>query len=137
MQNEQESTDKVAKRKLFRRVAIGVSVLFHIVLVAALAVWYVNRPQTRHAESVADASNTAPTGPTQPNPPRPSPDVTSEQVNNTLDRMQEKFEAAPEEEQLSSLEEKAAELEKLASAESIDEIAEKFEQWGNILQRAF
>ena len=133
---EKDIAETNAKGNPFARVALIVSVVFHLGLVALLAVWYVNRPQKSIEEPVAHIADVEPSLPPKPNPPRPSPDVTTNQVNNTLDRMKENFENKPEEEQLSTLEEKAADLEKMATKESIDEIAVKFQEWANIQPRA-
>ena len=132
-----EKSDRPDERPRFKRAALIVSLLFHIGLIAALAAWYVNLRGQRKSEPAARVPESeSESAPTRPNPPRPAPDVTSEQVNNTLERMQQEFEEKPAEEQLDLLEEKAAELEKLASEESIDEIAARFQEWTNIQPRA-
>ena len=139
MSSAVDKTAQSHQRKAFRRAAYVVSLVFHIGLIAALAVWYVNRRPEQHEEptSLAPANESHESQPPRrPNPPPPSPDVTSNQVNNTLDRMQQEYEEKPAAEQLGVLEQKAAELEDLASEESIDEIAEKFQQWTNIQPRA-
>ena len=124
-------------RKPFKRAAICISLFFHFALIGALALWYVNRRSETKDEAVAQNNQSDPTPARRvPNPPPPSPDVTSTQVNNTLDRMHDIHEEKTDEENLSALEEKAAELEKLASEESIDEIAAKFQEWTNIQSRA-
>ena len=126
----------------WRRIALTVSVVFHVLLIGLLAVWYVNRPQEKptqqeDTQKLARAEqeiehNAAPSQ----NAPEPSPDVNRSQVVNTLERVQDVYEEKPAKEQLSDLDEKAAELEKLATVESIDEITQKFHEWTNIAPRA-
>ncbi len=117
--------------------AIGISVVLHGILIAALAIWYVKAPAAPVGETAIAQSSTA-SAPQefQPPPPEPSPDVSSSQVNTTLERVTDSYEEKSPEEQLGALEEQAAELEKLANEESIDEIAAKFREWTNIDERA-
>ena len=127
------------QRKPYRRAALIVSLAFHVLLIVALAFWYVNRQPQESETPIAQREPVATSASderTQTPQRERSPDVTSNQVNNTLDRMQQEFESKPEEEQLTALEEKASELEKLASEESVDEISEKFHKWSNTSKRA-
>ena len=137
MDSRIEKSDHSQPGKPLKRAALVVSLLFHVALIAGLAFWIVNRRGDSDTERVTRTEDdTSASATSRPNPPRPSPDVTSAQVNNTLERMQEVYEEKPIEEKLTALEEKAGELEKLASEESIDEIAAKFQEWTNIQPRA-
>jgi len=57
-------------------------------------------------------------------------------VTNTLERVEAKYEQHSAEEQLSALDEKAAELEALATEQSVEEIADRFREWTGIAPRA-
>jgi hypothetical protein len=69
-------------------------------------------------------------------PPEPSPDVTPRQVTATLERAISHFAGKSDEERLSELEKQAARLEKIASEQSVDEIAVKVRDWMHTPERA-
>ena len=119
------STDST---KRWRYIAWWASLVFHAVLLGALAMWFVGRrnaDRTNAAQVAAEQAMTKSPARSQ----LPPPDVSSKQVSATLQRATEKFADLPAAEQLNELDKQAAKLESLSSSKSVSEMADKFQEW--------
>jgi hypothetical protein len=112
------------------RPAIIISVLFHLLLIAALWYWYV--PRTRTTSGTGDAAAVAQTDPVEQErakdpadeprvvvAPEPDPVVPASQIDASIQSQIDAVQRLPDERKLSELEKNLARLESISTPESV------------------
>ena len=114
------------------RLAIVVSVLFHVVLIGVLLFWYLPTPKsssdgnevaTNSSRDRGGSGELTPSA-TRPPPPIAQPNVPAEQIEASIESQIRSVEALPDERKLSELEKNLSRLQGIASEESVGDVTE-------------
>lgn len=155
--NEPSHGEHPAKRGWSRtRLAVGASVVFHIVLAAVLLGWYFPKQQTDEKGAVADAGTNAVTETQVANDPAsstidgqlrdakpdamqqlpPADNIPREQIDASLRSAVESTKSISDERKLSELERNLQRLEQVASEQSIEGVGEAIRSAAGLQDRA-
>ena len=109
------------------RVAIIASIIFHVVLVAALAIWYLPKlyKPTPNSAAAAATDDGASSGASRQATPDSQASVPDELVETSIQMQIDKASKMSDEEKLSELEKNLKRLESIASQKSVNQITDK------------
>lgn len=107
------------------RLALVVSVVFHLLLIVLLSVWY--WPEVKTSFSQAE-KNTPPPAPAKSTPPAIAPttniEVPPEQIRSSIESQLEQVAAVPPEKKLKELDKNLKRLEQVSDTESVERVTQ-------------
>ena len=137
------TTNDVPRRKRRRlRVALWISVAFHLVVIALLLVYRPWESATSGDAAVPSSGSTAaaPPPPTDPRAPikvgTDPESITGDQVKVRIDHTVDQVDAMSEDDRLAMLKDRVARLDEVASDESVGEMSDKLHGWLDTAERA-
>jgi len=142
MANSATTNDAPRRKRRRLRVALWISVAFHLVVIALLLVYRPWESATSGDAAVPSPGSTAaaPPPPTDPRAPikvgTDPESITGDQVKVRIDHTVDQVDAMSEDDRLAMLKDRVARLDEVASDESVGEMSDKLHGWLDTAERA-